>query len=189
MADLLTALRLVLALPFAWTLRGEDPAAALWAGLILAVAIATDLLDGILARRAGMISGYGRAFDHTADVVFVVSGLAALASRGVVPWLLPALVALAFAQYVVDSYVLHRERDLRMSALGRWNGILYFAPLVGDVAARTALGFASGLVPLVAWVLVATTLLSMMDRLLALRRSRRRARGSLSAGTGGRSPR
>jgi phosphatidylglycerophosphate synthase len=189
MADALTGLRLALALPFAWALRGEDLAAALWAGLILAVAIATDVLDGRLARRAGTVSRYGRAFDHTADVLFVTAGLVALASRGVVPWLLPVLVALAFAQYVVDSYVLHREHDLRMSALGRWNGILYFVPLVGDVLVRTVLGFASALLPLIAWALVATTLLSMTDRLLALRRSRQTARGSPSAGTGGRSPR
>jgi hypothetical protein len=105
---------------------------------------------------------------------------------------LPLLVAAAFEQYVIDSYWLHRERELRMSSLGRWNGILYFAPLVGDVLVRTgtlaALGL-GGLAPLVLWIawgLVASTLVSIADRAIALTR---RGPGSHGAGTRDRSPR
>ena len=40
------------------------------------------------------------------------------------------LIVFAFSQYVADSYWLHRAKQLRMSFLGRWNGVLYFAPLL-----------------------------------------------------------
>ena len=118
------------------------------AALAIVLAIATDLLDGPVARRRGTASAAGRAFDHTADFLFVTAGLLGGALRGVFPLLLPILVVIAFAQYVVDSYWLHRTRELRMSPLGRWNGILYFVPSCGDVLVRTGVLSALGLISL-----------------------------------------
>src|SRR5262245_58712870 len=128
MANALTAVRLLLVLPFAATMAAVDATHADWAALILAAAIATDILDGVIARRRGTASAAGRLFDHATDALFVTTGLAAGAVRGAFPWLLPALVGAAFVQYVIDSYVLERTGRLRPSALGRWNGILYFVP-------------------------------------------------------------
>ncbi len=189
MAHALTLLRLILAVPFALAMARPDPAAALWAALLFGVAIATDLLDGIVARRRGTESALGRLFDHAADFLFVMAGLCAAALRGALPWLLPLVVALAFAQYLVDSFLLHRAPRLRMSRLGRANGILYFFPLGGDILARLGLAGLAAPALLVAWALVLTTLASMVDRLLALPRLHRRAPDSPSAGTEDRSPR
>ena len=189
MANVLTAVRVVLIVPFVlFTLRVDAWSAAI-AALVLASAIVTDLLDGPLARRRGTATALSGLFDHTADCLFVTSGLAAAAARGAVPWLLPPLVALAFAQYVADSYWGHGGRRLRTSALGRWNGLLYFAPLVGDVLVRLGLGALAPVVTWLAWLLVASTLISMAERLRALRWARRTARGSPAAGRGVRPPR
>ena len=100
---------------------------------------------------------------------------AALSGR--VPLTLPLLVAAAFIQYVADSWWLHGEKRLRMSALGRWNGIGYFVPLVVLAAAPLEVipGQAAALTPLAgisAWVLVASTVVSMIDRATAARRAR-----------------
>ena len=91
--------------------------------------------------------------------------------------MLPVLIAVAFSQYVVDSYWLHRRKHLRMSTIGRWNGIAYFVPLVVLAAAR--LDVVPPLTPLltsvarlVANVLVASTLVSIVDRATAVRRER-----------------
>ena len=168
-AHLLTSTRLLLVVPFAlWMLR--DDAMARWlAAAALVVAIVTDLLDGVAARRAGVDSAAGRLFDHATDFLFVSAGLAAMATRGAVPWLLPLLVAAAFSQYVVDSYWLQRRRELRMSWLGRWNGVLYFVPPCADVGARL-LGLPLGEpVRWFCWGLLVSTALSIADRALALR--------------------
>lgn len=178
MANALTAARALLTLPFALLMLRDDRAAAILAAFALGAAIATDVLDGRVARRRGIASPAGRLFDHAADCLFVTAGLAAGAARGVFPWVLPLLVATAFAQYVADSYWGYRQRTLRTSALGRWNGILYFAPLVGDVLARAGVGSLRPLVTAVAWVLVASTMVSMGERLWALTRVSRRAPGS-----------
>lgn len=183
LAHALTATRLLLAVPFALVMARGDAHAAALAALALAAAIATDLLDGVIARHQGTASAAGRAFDHATDCVFVTAGLAAAAIRSALPWLLPVLVAAAFAQYVVDSYWLHRGGSLRTSRLGRWNGILYFAPLGGDILVRLGLSGLQPLVTLLAWGLVASTLCSMGERLWAATARRRTAPGSLAAGT------
>ncbi len=169
MANALSVFRLVLVLPFAWiVLEASAPLAT----LVFVLAIASDLLDGRIARRRGTAGSFGRALDHGADFAFVTAGLAAAAARGLLSWLLPLLVALAFAQYAVDSYLLHRERQLRMSALGRWNGVLYFVPVGGVILADLGLAWPAPLIAPVAWILVASTLVSIADRLFELGRRR-----------------
>jgi phosphatidylglycerophosphate synthase len=170
-ANALTALRLLCGpLLVVALLEG----AALAAATLFWLAVATDLLDGRVARRFGETSALGGFLDHVTDAAFVSLGLAALVLRGEAPALLPALVALAFLQYTLDSKVA-RGRALRASALGRWNGIAYFVP-IGTVVVRDALGLAwpsAGLVRALGWLLAASTLLSMADRALALTRARR----------------
>jgi CDP-diacylglycerol---glycerol-3-phosphate 3-phosphatidyltransferase len=190
MANALTAIRLCLVLPFAWLMAASDGARAPWAAAILAVGIATDLLDGVVARRRGTASAGGRLFDHTADVLLVVAGLAGGAMRGVFPWILPVLVGLAFTQYALDSYWLDRAGQLRASRLGRYNGILYFVPLAGDILVRLGGEPLRPVVTAIAWLLVASTLVSMAERMIAAIRVRgRRAGATLAGGTGDRPPR
>jgi phosphatidylglycerophosphate synthase len=170
-ANALTALRLVCGPLLVLALLERAPLAA--AGLFW-LAVATDLLDGRVARRFGETSALGGFLDHLTDAAFVSLGLAALALRSEAPALLPALVGLAFLQYTLDSRV-QTGRPLRASALGRWNGIAYFVP-IGAVVVRDALGLAwppAALVLALGWLLAASTLLSMADRALALMRARR----------------
>jgi len=169
-SNALTALRLISA-PFFWcALIGDaiGPACALfW------LAVVTDMADGRLARARGEVSAFGGLLDHATDASFVTLGLAALASRGVVPWALPILVAAAFVQYVLDSKSL-AGRELRGSFLGRWNGILYFVPL-GIFVTRGALGLVwppDSLIRMLSLALVASTILSMATRARTLLRVR-----------------
>ena len=86
--------------------------------------------------------------------------------------MLPVLVAVSFAQYALDSRAL-RGRALRASRLGRYNGIGYFV-LVGVAVISAALGLRwQALAGVVGWLLVATSVLSMLDRAVAFRNARR----------------
>ncbi len=76
------------------------------------------------------------------------------------------LVGLAFLQYAADSWWLHRQRRLRGSRLGRYNGILYFCPVCGVILVQLGLTFLDPLVPIVSWLLVLSTCVSMGDRLM-----------------------
>jgi len=169
MANILTAVRLVLGLPVAVALAHPTLLAPGVVALMLAAAIASDYLDGPIARRTGTASPRGMLFDHTTDCLFVTGGLTGAALAGSITPILPALIPLAFGQYVVDSYVWSRRRQLRASFLGRWNGIFYFVPLVLLTIARLPVPprFASFLdhaAGALGYLLAASTIASMMDR-------------------------
>jgi phosphatidylglycerophosphate synthase len=143
-------------------------------GLALALfcfAVATDLADGRVARLRGEASPLGGLLDHATDAIFVAVGLLACAMKGLVPIALPPLILLAFAQYALDSRAI-AGRPLRASLIGRWNGIAYFV-LLGIPVVRDGVGLgwppASWLTAL-AWLLVATTVVSIADRGFALLR-------------------
>src|SRR5262249_49971093 len=172
MANALTTLRLVLAVPVGLWLASDDPR-TWWLAIAITIAIVTDLIDGPLARRLGTSTPFGGTFDHAADCIFVVCGMVGGVARGVFPWVLPVLVVVAFAQYTIDSYWLFRERRLRTSRLGRYNGILYFTPICGDTLVRLGMAFLRPAVTLVCWLLVATTCVSIAERLILARRARR----------------
>ncbi|MGR8919017.1 MAG: CDP-alcohol phosphatidyltransferase family protein [Gammaproteobacteria bacterium] len=159
----LSASRLVLAAPQCWAVLGGR---ASLAALLFACAVASDLLDGYLARRSARTSRLGALLDHTADAVYVASLAAALAAAGYLPPVLAPLIALAFVQYLLDSKV-HAGAGLRASRLGRWNGVAYFvAAGLGLAALHAGAGsqMAHGSMTF-GWLLVASTLVSMAGRL------------------------
>ncbi len=166
MANALTAVRLLLVLPFAFFMAKGDRHSTIFAFVAWGVALITDFLDGPIARRRGTGTAASGTFDHTSDFLFVTSGLFAGALRGAFPWILPALIAAAFAQYVIDSYWIHRNTKLRGSKLGRYNGILYFVPSIMDILIRMGLRFLDPLLTILVWLLVLSTLVSMAQRLL-----------------------
>lgn len=168
-ANGLTAVRALLAVPCAWlAAAGRWPFAA----LLLSLAILTDLLDGPLARRLRQSSPLGGLVDHATDAAFVTILLIALSTLGYVPWLLPILVTASFLQYVADSRAL-AGRSLRASWLGRVNGIGYFV-LAALTVYRNALALpwpGDALLTMLAWLLVLSTVVSMLDRFRVWRRA------------------
>lgn len=173
MANALTVLRLLAAGPTTWLLVHPDSGPDGLLAVLVALAVLTDVLDGRVARARGTASDRGRLYDHGTDFLYVTSGLAGAASAGLVTPVLPVLITVAFTQYVLDSYFLHRQKRLRMSTLGRWNGILYFVPLVGFAAARVAPAGPADLLnrtaTAIGYLLVVTTALSIVDRLASPR--------------------
>lgn len=166
MANALTTVRLLLVVPFALFMARGDKRAAIFALIAWVVALATDFADGPIARRRGTVSALSGAFDHTSDFLFVVSGIFAGAYRGVFPWILPVCITAAFAQYAIDSYWFHRQIKFRGSKLGRYNGMLYFAPPILEILIRLGAGALQPLLTVLVWALVLSTLVSMGQRLV-----------------------
>ena len=77
---------------FVWLVLG--PQRDLWAVLLLALAGATDWLDGFLARRWHQTSRVGQMLDPIADRLYILAIVVSLAIRGIVPWWLLGVLAL-----------------------------------------------------------------------------------------------
>ena len=136
MANLLTAIRLLLVIPVAMAIVNASLFANWFLLVLIVIAIASDYFDGKVARAFKTVSPRGMLFDHGTDFIFVTTALFALSTIGLSSVLLPLLIVVAFSQYVLDSYFLFKQKQLRMSFLGRWNGIFYFVPIVLVAASR-----------------------------------------------------
>ena len=75
---------------FAWDFEDH----LYWATGVFAVAMATDQVDGWLARRRNQTSAFGSLLDPIADKVLVLAALVMLVAEGVAPgWMVAAIVA------------------------------------------------------------------------------------------------
>jgi CDP-diacylglycerol--glycerol-3-phosphate 3-phosphatidyltransferase len=75
---------------FAW----DFPNHLYWATGVFVVAMATDQVDGWLARRRNQTSAFGSLLDPIADKVLVLAALVMLVAEGVAPaWMIAAIVA------------------------------------------------------------------------------------------------
>ncbi len=106
-ANALTASRVLLTPAFAGAVWCADAHQLLRLAAVATFCIvaASDVVDGRVARRFGSASSAGRAFDHYADIGFILIALSAYVGLGLVPWWVPAAIAGSFAFYVFDSWL------------------------------------------------------------------------------------
>src|SRR5690348_7905937 len=106
-ANALSASRLALAALWllAFASGRREPAVL---GAIAIAGAGSDLLDGLVARRFEIANVTGRWVDSLADIAFVMSALTSEAWARALPAYIPALIALSFSQYAIDSIVIGR---------------------------------------------------------------------------------
>ena len=126
----------VVVLLFAWNF----PDHAYWATAVFVVAMATDQVDGWLARRWDQTSAFGTLLDPIADKVLVMSALVMLIAEGVAPaWMVAAIIAREFLVSglrlaAIEKGVVIAARDL--GKLKTWAQALAVA--IGGMAAAGA---------------------------------------------------
>ncbi len=141
-ANLLTGLRVV-ATPVLVTGAWYAPVSRIGAAcavVAFVTAAASDVWDGRVARRFARESDAGRAFDHFADIGFLLVSLSTYVALGVAPWWVPASVFAAFAFYVADS---RRQTsaapNLVSSRIGHIGGVCNYV-LVGVLVFNNSVG-------------------------------------------------
>jgi CDP-diacylglycerol---glycerol-3-phosphate 3-phosphatidyltransferase len=117
-ADQLTVARAlsvpVVVVLYAWDFHGH----AYWATAVFCVAMATDWLDGRLARRHGRTSALGSLLDPIADKVLVLATLVMLVGLDVSPaWMVAAIVVrevlvTGLRQAAIERGIVLAARDL-----------------------------------------------------------------------------
>lgn len=130
--NLVTLARPLLTAPFIWYayhLPDKNGKTCTLSFVLCVLIMASDCLDGWLARRLGQTSHIGRLLDHLCDVTFILLALLTFARHGIIPWWLPAAIAWSFLMYVVDSWWRTTAKPFRAllpTRMGHWGGILYY---------------------------------------------------------------
>ena len=97
-ANQLTIARLVAVVPVMAALYVQFPGNRTAATVLYSAAILTDYLDGILARRSGKVTAFGKLMDSIADKALIVSLFFALVAEGSMPaWMAAIMVVREFA--------------------------------------------------------------------------------------------
>ena len=91
--NLLTFGRIVAIPFFVWLLDVPSPVRGFWACILFTVAAITDLLDGYLARKLGVVSVLGKFLDPLADKLIVMAALVWMVPMGRIPaWVVVLLL-------------------------------------------------------------------------------------------------
>jgi CDP-diacylglycerol--glycerol-3-phosphate 3-phosphatidyltransferase len=88
-ANALTTLRLALVPVFGWLLLthdGDVDAYRIAAFIVFGVAVATDRLDGDIARRRGLVTDFGKIADPIADKALTGMAFVGVSLLGELPW-------------------------------------------------------------------------------------------------------
>ena len=115
----LTLLRIVLILPFLLVLYLGVPFASYFALAIFVLASLTDMLDGQIARKRGLVTDFGKFADPLADKMLVTAALLWFVEIGQMPgW---ALLVVIVREFAVSGLRMVASDKGRVIAAG-WSG-------------------------------------------------------------------
>ena len=173
----LTLLRIVLIAPFLLVLYLDVPGAAYIALAIFILASLTDLLDGKIARKYGLITDFGKFADPLADKMLVTAAMLWFVENGQMPgW---ALLIVIVREFAVSGLRMVASDKGRVIAAG-WSGkvktaatmvclivMLLLGPQIAWAASgpltAVPVGWLRWIDPVCVWVIVLTTLYSGVE--------------------------
>ncbi|TFC97799.1 MULTISPECIES: CDP-diacylglycerol--glycerol-3-phosphate 3-phosphatidyltransferase [Cryobacterium] len=125
--NLITVVRILLAPLFIWMLladAGQDGALRWWAAALFIVAIATDGIDGAIARRHNLVTDLGKILDPIADKVLTGSALICLSILGELWWWVTVVILVREIGITVFRFVMLRDRVIPASRGGKLKTLL-----------------------------------------------------------------
>lgn len=142
----LSILRLVLTAPFVAMFYSGVPNAQSWALIIFVVASVTDLIDGHLARKHGLVTNFGKLFDPLADKILMAAALTMLAiEKSIPPWIVIAMLAREFFVTGIRQIAVSQGVVLAAEKLGKhkmvWQVVTVIYFLLKLASAEPLLGF------------------------------------------------
>lgn len=154
--NMLTVARLLMVPVFGYLVLVSDQTKAVqWASAtVFLVAALTDLIDGVWARRYGLVTNFGKIADPIADKALIGTALVALSIQGEIAWWVTAViifreVAVTLLRFwVIKQGVIPASRGGKVKTVSQIVAIVAFLiPLNGwvDAVAQMSLGVALAL--------------------------------------------
>ncbi|MEC5183550.1 CDP-diacylglycerol--glycerol-3-phosphate 3-phosphatidyltransferase [Cryobacterium sp. MP_3.1] len=120
--NIITIVRILLAPVFSWMLladNGADESLRWWAAVLFMVAIATDGVDGAIARRYNLVTDLGKLLDPIADKILTGAALIGLSILGELPWWVTLVILVREIGITVFRFAMLRDRVIPASRGGK----------------------------------------------------------------------
>lgn len=118
----ITAVRIVCAPVFLWMLlvdAGADGALRWWAAVLFAAAIATDGVDGHIARSNGIVTDLGKILDPIADKALTGCAFVGLSILAELPWWITVIVLVREVGITVYRFMVVSDHVLAAAWMGK----------------------------------------------------------------------
>jgi CDP-diacylglycerol---glycerol-3-phosphate 3-phosphatidyltransferase len=165
LANLITVVRILFAPAFIWLLLadGGEGGVLRWiATALFVLGIATDGVDGMLARRRNLVTNVGILLDPIADKVLTGGALIALSILGEVPWWVTILILVREIGITVFRFSVLRDRVIPASRGGKLKTVVQSVAISFLLAPLPALASQLGFEEAVPWILaINVTLLAL----------------------------
>jgi CDP-diacylglycerol--glycerol-3-phosphate 3-phosphatidyltransferase len=129
----ITIIRIFFAPVFIWMLltAGPDLNSPLrwWGAVLFVIGMATDGVDGYLARKYNVVSDFGKLLDPIADKVLTGGALITLSLLGELPWWVTGLILLREVGITVFRLVVLSDRVIPASRGGKIKTITQFVAI------------------------------------------------------------
>jgi CDP-diacylglycerol--glycerol-3-phosphate 3-phosphatidyltransferase len=118
----LSMFRVVLAIPIVALILSGTPSDRIAAICLILLAVGTDFLDGLLARKLHQVSDMGKIIDPLADKLGIGAVAVALTVKGIFPlWLLLSVLARDILIFLGGVYVQRTKGVILQSTMvGKW---------------------------------------------------------------------
>ena len=160
----LTLLRVVM-IPFfvvclLWE-GGTNPTLRYISAAIFIVASLTDMLDGKIARKYGLVTNFGKFMDPLADKLLVCSALICLIELGQLPaWMVIVIIA---REFIISGFRLIASDNGVVIAASYWGKFKTTFQMIGVVLLILNIEALSMITAAVVWIALILTVVSLVD--------------------------
>lgn len=154
----LTIFRVILIIPFVvLLLMGFD-----WIALgIFVIASLTDLIDGKIARKYGLVTNFGKFMDPLADKVLVCSALICLIQLGRIPaWVVIVIIA---REFIISGFRLIASDNDVVIAANMWGKYKTTFQMIMVILMIANIPVLQLVTDVVMWIATALTIISLVD--------------------------
>ena len=173
----LTIFRVFLILPFVLLLLGESGGwgwyRALFGGIpeyvdyialaIFIIASLTDLIDGKIARKYGLVTNFGKFMDPLADKLLVCSALICLIQLGQLPaWMVIVIIS---REFIISGFRLVASDNGVVIAASYWGKFKTTFQMIAVILLIVDIRALKTVTDICVWIALALTLISLADYL------------------------
>ena len=154
----LTVFRVIMVIPFvALLLLGYN-----WISLVIfVVACLTDLIDGKIARKYGLVTNFGKFMDPLADKLLVCSALICLIQLERIPaWVVILIIA---REFIISGFRLIASDNNVVIAANMWGKYKTTFQMIMVILMIANIPALQLLTDIVMWIATALTIISLVD--------------------------